>query len=214
MTALIAIVGGSGSGKSTLAQALRARLPAGAAVVVSEDRYYRDEGGRPGFDPAAFDFDDLSARDHALLLAHLSALKGGEAVTTPDYCFVTHRRLASGEAVAAAPVVLVEGAHLLCSDELAALFDLSVFIDTPPDVRFIRRLMRDQVERGRTVDSIVGQYLATVRPAYERWVGPCRERADIVIHDDSGAVALPEPRVLDRLLVPLLEHALVQGAGA
>ena len=124
-------------------------------------------GGKPGFDPLGFDFDDVDAKDHTLLATHLAALRAGETVDVPLYCFETHRRLASVATVSPAPLIVVEGAHLLCTAQLAALFDLRIYVDTPPDVRFIRRLIRDQIQRGRTADSVIQQYLATVRPAHQ-----------------------------------------------
>lgn len=207
---LIAIAGGSGSGKSTLATALDARLPAGTVTLVIEDAYYGDFGGKPGFDPAVFDFDDISAKDHGLLAEHLVALRAGQTVDAPLYCFETHRRLASQETITPAPLIVVEGAHLLCSPGLAALFDLRVYVDTPADVRFIRRLIRDQAQRGRTADSVIQQYLGTVRPAHERLVEPSRSRADIVIADHGGAVVPENPAELDRLLEPVLAHPLLK----
>lgn len=206
---LIAVAGGSGSGKSTLASALEARLPAGTVRLVIEDAYYGDYGGRPGFDAATFDFDDVTAKDHALLGEHLVALRAGGTVEAPLYCFETHRRLPSVDTIAPAPLIVVEGAHLLCSPELAALFDLRIYVDTPPDVRFIRRLIRDQAQRGRTADSVIQQYLATVRPAHERLIEPSRARADIVLVDDRGAVIPDDPAEFDRLLAPVLAHPLL-----
>jgi len=212
MALLIAIVGGSGSGKSTLAEALCDRLPAGAVTLVSEDAYYGDWGADPGFDPMAFDFDDVKARDHELLADHLALLKAGKAVEGPAYSFVTHRRLPGGQTLAAAPLIIVEGAHLLCSQRLIDLFDLKVFIHTPPDVRFIRRLLRDQAQRGRSVASIVGQYLATVRPAHLRLIEPSRTDADLVIDDDTARLVPDDPHEIDRLIAPVLEHPMVKAA--
>lgn len=204
VTLLIGIVGGSGSGKTTLARALAARLGDQAAMI-AEDSYYGDWGAEPGFDPATFDFDVVASRDHALMARHLAALKAGQAVEVPVYDFVTHRRLA-GEATRVGPstVVIVEGLHLFCTPEVAALFDLKVFVDTPADVRFIRRLIRDQAERGRTWDSVVAQYLATVRPAHVRQIEPSRVQAEIVILDEAGAVRLEDPLTVERLMAPIL----------
>jgi uridine kinase len=206
---LIAVSGGSGSGKSTLAAALQARLPGDTVRVVFEDAYYGDYGGEPGFDAATFDFDDVKAKDHGLLAEHLRALKGGEAVEGPVYCFSTHRRKPETERLDPSPVVVVEGAHLLCTPALAALFDLRIFVDTPPDVRFIRRLIRDQRERDRTAQSVIDQYLATVRPAHERLIEPSRVLADIIIADQRGAVIPNDPGEFDRLLAPVLAHPML-----
>ncbi len=211
---LIAVSGGSGSGKSTLAAALEARMPVGTVTLVIEDAYYGDHGGKPGFDPAGFDFDDVRAKDHAALIGDLAALKRGETVPAARYCFETHRRLPSVDTLAPSPLVVVEGAHLLCTPELAGIFDLRIFVDTPADVRFIRRLIRDQIQRGRTADSVIQQYLATVRPAHQRLIEPSRERADIVIADDRGAVVPDDPAEFDRLLAPVLAHPLLRGYAA
>ncbi len=209
MTVLVAITGGSGSGKSTLAAALQAALPAGVATIMSEDWYYRDCSAFPNFDPRTFDFDDIIIRDHALLIEHLQALRAGTAVTAPEYDFITHSRKAeAGSGVAPADVVIVEGSHLLCAMNIAAVFDLRVYLDTPDDVRFIRRLLRDQAERGRTARSIVDQYLATVRPAHHRLTGPSRARADVVIEDVTTTVDRPDPTAIARLAAPLLNHPL------
>lgn len=209
MTILIAITGGSGSGKSTLAEALLTGLTPGAAVLMREDSYYRDAASLPGFDAATFDFDDVAARDHDLLIADLMRLKDGEPVTAPIYSFIHHGREPDGEPIPAAPVVVVEGAHLLCTPALADLFDIRVFVDTPADIRFIRRLLRDQAERGRTAQSVIDQYLNTVRPGHERFTEPSRTRADFIVADATAAVRLDDPQAVVRLVAPVLAHPLL-----
>jgi uridine kinase len=209
MPLLIAITGGSGSGKSTLAETIAAALPTGAAVLLREDSYYLDAASLPGFDPTTFDFDDVSARDHDLLRKDLVRLKAGVPVVAPVYSFIHHGREPGGEPVAAAPVVIVEGTHLLCTPTVAELFDIRVFVDTPADIRFIRRLLRDQTERGRTAVSVIDQYLATVRPGHERLTEPSRVRADFVIADSTAAVRLDDPQAIVRLAAPLLAHPLL-----
>ncbi|WP_438852813.1 uridine kinase [Brevundimonas nasdae] len=211
MAILIAITGGSGSGKSTLAEALVSSLPQGAAVLVREDSYYRDAASVPDFNADTFDFDDVAARDHDLMIADLKALKDGRAVTAPVYSFIHHGREPEGEPIPAAEVVVVEGIHLLCTPELTQLFDIRVFVDTPADIRFIRRLLRDQAERGRSADSIVSQYLATVRPGHERLTEPSRVHADFVVADATAAVRLEDPQAVVRLAAPVLAHPLLQG---
>ncbi len=209
MTILIAITGGSGSGKSTLAETVAAALGPGQAVLLREDSYYRDAASLPGFDAATFDFDDVAARDHERLQADLAALKAGRDVTAPIYSFITHGREPGGEAVRAAPVVIVEGTHLLCTPSLSDLFDIRVFVDTPADIRFIRRLLRDQAERGRTASSVIDQYLKTVRPGHERLTEPSRTRADFIVADATAAVRLEDPQAVVRLAAPLLAHPLL-----
>ena len=207
MAILVAITGGSGSGKSTLAEGLSFALPDGATTVVSEDWYYRDCSAFPDFDPATFDFDDIAIRDHALFVQHLEALKAGQAVHAPVYDFATHSRAADrGQRVDPAPVVIAEGTHLLCSEAVAAVFDLRIYLDTPDDVRFIRRLLRDQEHRGRTARSVIEQYLATVRPAHFRLTHTSRERADVVVTDPSTTVEQPDMTAVADLVRPLLKH--------
>ena len=209
MAILIGITGGSGSGKSTLAEALYAALPADSTVLLREDSYYIDAAALPGFDPAAFDFDDVAARDHVLMAADLAALKAGRDIVAPVYSFIHHGREPVGEPVAAADVVIVEGTHVLCTPEVAALFDIRIFVDTPADIRFIRRLLRDQAERGRTSESVIHQYLATVRPGHERLTEPSRVQADFIIADTTAAVRLTDPQAVVRLAAPVLAHPLL-----
>ncbi len=206
MPVLIAITGGSGSGKSTLAEAVVAALRPGAAVLMREDSYYRDAASLPGFDATTFDFDDVAARDHDLLREDLLRLKAGKPVTAPVYSFIHHGREPEGEVIPVAAVVIVEGTHVLCTPEVANLFDIRVFVDTPADIRFIRRLLRDQAERGRTVDSVIDQYLKTVRPGHERLTEPSRTRADFIVADATAAVRLDDPQAVVRLAAPLLAH--------
>ncbi|MFS0709295.1 uridine kinase [Brevundimonas phoenicis] len=210
MTILIAITGGSGSGKSTLAEALVSSLPEGVATLLREDAYYLDAASVPGFDAATHDFDDVAARDHDLLIADLSALKSGRAITAPVYSFIHHGREPQGEPVTATDVVIVEGTHLLCTSALSALFDIKVFVDTPADIRFIRRLLRDQIERGRTAESVIQQYLGTVRPGHERLTEPSRVHADFIVADATAAVRLEDPQAVVRLAAPVLAHPLLE----
>ena len=209
MPILIAITGGSGSGKSTLAEALVAALPEGAAVLLREDSYYRDAASLPDFDPATFDFDDVAARDHELMARDLAALKTGCDIMAPVYSFIHHGREPGGEPVPAAEVVVVEGTHVLCTPDLVELFDIRVYVDTPADIRFIRRLLRDQVERGRTAESVIAQYLATVRPGHERLTEPSRVNADFIVADATAAVRLEDPQAVVRLAAPVLAHPLL-----
>jgi len=209
MTILVAITGGSGSGKSTLAEALVDGLVEGAAVLLREDSYYKDAASLPDFDAATFDFDDVAARDHELLQTHLKALKACQSVVAPVYSFIHHGREPEGQSLSPAPVIVVEGTHLLCTASLADLFDVRVFVDTPADIRFIRRLLRDQSERGRTAESVISQYLKTVRPGHERYTEPSRGRADFIVADATAAVRLEDPQAVVRLAAPVLAHPLL-----
>ena len=144
------------------------------------------------------------------MIRDLQALKAGEGVVAPVYSFIHHGREPGGEPVPAAQVVIVEGTHVLCTPALTALFDIRVFVDTPADIRFIRRLLRDQAERGRSADSVVAQYLATVRPGHERLTEPSRTHADFIVADATAAVRLEDPQAVVRLAAPVLAHPLLQ----
>jgi len=209
MSVLVAITGGSGSGKTTLANGLAAALAPGAASLLSEDWYYHDCAAFPNFDPSSFDFDDIRIRDHDLLVADLKRLKAGSSIQAPIYDFTAHARSTKRfQRVEPAPVLIAEGAHLLCSEAVAALFDLRVYLDAPDDVRFIRRLLRDQAHRGRTARSVIDQYLATVRPAHLRLTLASKERADIIVCDASTSVEHPDPEAVAALVEPLIKHPL------
>lgn len=210
MTAvLVAIVGGSGSGKTRIARTLLSELGPSKAALISEDSYYRDPKAWDHFDPLTYDFDHPQAKDHGLLIEHLMALKAGAVVNPPGYCFVEHRRQTGDVQLESRPLILVEGAHLLCTPDLAAAFDLRVFIDTPADIKFIRQLLRDQSERGRSEAAIIAQYLSTVRGAHERWIEPCRGLADLILEDQSVAVRLDPNAGPCPLVRRLLDHPLV-----
>ena len=186
-----------------------ASLPAGVASLMREDSYYRDAASVPGFDADTHDFDDVAARDHDLLIEHLTLLKQGQSLEAPLYSFIHPGRDPGGEPIPAAEVIIVEGTHVLCTPALTALFDIKVFVDTPADIRFIRRLLRDQNERGRTAQSVIHQYLLTVRPGHERLTEPSRTHADFIVADATAAVRLEDPQAVIRLAAPLLAHPLL-----
>lgn len=208
-TILVGISGGSASGKTTLAEAVRRGLEPVEARLIREDEYYVDGGSVPGFDPLRFNFDDVSAHDHALLGRHLSALKRGKPVDAPLYDFVTHRRAKETRHISPAEVILVEGIHVLSDPALTALFDLTVYVDAPSDVRLARRILRDVRERGRSVESVVVQYLRTVRPMHLKYTEPARDIADILV-ENHAAAADPELEALrpsfDTLARPVIER--------
>lgn len=188
---LIAITGGSGSGKSTLARALAAALAPLPVSLVSEDDYYLDSASIPGFDAARYNFDEPSARDHALLRAHLAALCEGRTVDKPTYDFASHARRRETTPLSPAPVMIVEGIHVLCDAGLAAAFDLRVFVDTPESLRLGRRLVRDCAPvdaggRARDPAGVFEQFFRTVAPMHDAHTGPSRLRADLVVADTEA----------------------------
>ena len=172
---VVGIAGGTASGKTTLAERAAART---GAALVTHDRYYRDADAHTNFDhPDALDTDGL--------VAHLDALRVGRPVDLPVYHFPTHKRLAETERLEPRPIVLVEGILVLASVELRRRLDLAVFVRAAADVRLIRRLRRDIAERGRDLDGVVRQYLATVRPMHDAWVEPSAAHAALVL-DGEG----------------------------
>lgn len=182
------IAGGSGSGKTTLTAALLNALP-GQAVLLQHDWYYRDHAGIPAAERDARNYDHPDAQETELLADHLAALRRGESIVAPQYDFATHTRKPETLSIAPRPLVVVEGINTLAAPALRAMFDVTVFVDAPADIRFIRRLQRDVVERGRTVESVIRQYLEQVRPMHERFVEPCRESADLVLSGEADPSA-------------------------
>ncbi len=183
---VIGVAGGSGCGKTLFAKALAARLRPRTVALISEDDYYRRLEG-PNVDPRRFDFDAPSARDHARLAADLARLRQGQAIAAPVYSFRRHAPLKRTIPTPAAQVVIVEGLHVLHAPEVRGLLDFSIFLEVDADIRFIRRLLRDTRERGRSVKSVTDQYLATVKPAHERYVEPGKALADLVLRYRAAA---------------------------
>jgi uridine kinase len=192
---LLAVTGGSASGKTRLAQAVAGHFAAQACYVIPEDDYYVDAGNMPGFDPAVFNFDEPAAKQHDLLAAHLDALRDGRSIETPQYDFATHCRCHHTIRRSPARVMIVEGLHLLTNPALAAVFDLTVFVDASDEIRFKRRLARDVAERGRTPESVYHQFETLVRPMHDAHVEPQKARAQLVIENmgQPDFVALAQP---------------------
>jgi uridine kinase len=172
---IVLIAGGTASGKSTLCRTLAARPD---VLLIEHDRYYKSAS--PGAN-----FDEPAALDTALLIAQLAALRQGEAVDLPIYDFARHARADGTDRAVAAPIVVVEGILVLCEPALRAVADLSVFVDAPADLRLARRLRRDLIERGRSAESVLNQYLATVRPMHNRWVEPAKAHAHLVLDGEQ-----------------------------
>lgn len=184
---LVGVAGGSGSGKSSLARALVATLGPARATVLAHDAYYRDGSALPPETRAAVNYDVPEAFDQALFLEHLAALRAGLTVRPPAYCFVTHRRTGYATAVTPRPIVVVEGILLLWEPAVRAALDLRIYLDAPEQVRLERRLARDVAERGRTTDTVLAQFAATVRHAHRTYVEPTRTMADLVL-STSGRI--------------------------
>jgi uridine kinase len=157
------------------------RAGASQISLIQHDAYYRDLSDLPLAQRALRNFDHPDALDNELLIAHLKELKAGRAIEMPVYDFTTHSRTAQTQLVEPHRVILVEGILIFEDKALRELMDVKIYVDTQADIRFIRRLKRDLEERGRTMESVVHQYLATVRPMHEQFVEPSKRYADIII---------------------------------
>jgi uridine kinase len=195
---LIGIAGGSGSGKTTIAVALASRFGPERVQVLVQDAYYKDRGNLPLEERAHQNYDHPDAFDEPLLLEHVRALKAGGAVDRPFYDYALHERSKETARVGPAPVVIVEGILVLALPALRELLDVKIFVDTDADVRILRRLRRDVAERGRTIDSVIAQYLGTVRPMHLAFIEPSKRHADVIVPEggrNDVAIHMLEARI-------------------
>ncbi len=182
-TMTVGVAGGSGSGKTTVVRKLVENVGEGpgAVAVVHHDAYYRDFSHLAPEERDEVNFDHPDALETSLLVSHLDALRDGKAVDVPVYDFTTHTRTDRTRRVEPARVVIVDGILVLAEPELRRRLDVRIYVDTDADVRFIRRLRRDLEERDRTLESVVEQYLETVRPMHLEFVEPSKRWADVII---------------------------------
>ncbi|MCZ8515975.1 uridine kinase [Paenibacillus filicis] len=187
---IIGIAGGTGSGKTTVARSVIDRLGEGVTFV-SQDNYYKDHAHLSFSERENINYDHPLAFDNELLLEHLKALKQLQTVQAPVYDFSNHAR-SKDETLELKPnkIVIIEGLHVLSDEPLRSILDIKVFVDTDPDVRILRRVLRDMNDRGRTIQSVYDQYLTTVKPMHEAFIEPSKKYADIIIpeggHNEVG----------------------------
>jgi uridine kinase len=198
-TLCIGVAGGTGSGKTTVATEIVRRVGRERIVIVNQDRYYHDLGHLEGDQRSHHNFDHPDAIEEQLLIEHVSLLKAGRPAPLPVYDFARHVRLSATEWVDPQPVILLEGILVLALPALRDLLDVKLFVDTDADLRFIRRLRRDMAERGRTVDGVVDQYLATVRPMHLEFVESSKRWADVII-PEGGFNTVALDLVISRIL--------------
>ena len=188
---VIGVAGGSGSGKTTVVQQIVDSLGDEQVTVLEHDRYYRDRTDLRLEERAALNYDHPDSLETDLLVAHLNALRAGQPIDVPRYDFARYARYAETETVAPRRAIIVEGILIFTDAALRRLMDVKVFVDTDDDTRFIRRLQRDLAERGRTVQSVIDQYLATVKPMHLEFVEPSKRYADVIIPQGGhNAVAI------------------------
>ena len=178
---VIGIAGGTGSGKTTVAQTIVERVGGEHIASLAHDSYYKDLSDLPVAQRADVNFDHPNSLDSEFMIEQLTQLKSGVAIEVPVYDFKTHSRTDHTLHVQPQPIILVEGILIFAEAGLRNLFDIKVFVDTDPDLRFIRRMERDIAERARTRESVVEQYLGTVRPMHLEFVEPSKRYADVII---------------------------------
>jgi uridine kinase len=188
---VIAIAGGSGSGKTTVANVILNNVGAQRIAYLPHDAYYRDLSDLPPLQRQQVNFDHPNSLETDLLIKHIEQLKSWKAVDLPIYDFAHHSRTDQFIHVEPKRVIIVEGILILVEARLRELFDIKIFVDTDPDLRFIRRLQRDIAERGRTLENVIHQYTTTVRPMHLEFVEPSKRYADIIIPEGGfNSVAL------------------------
>ena len=187
---IIGIAGGTGSGKTTMIKKIKNEFNEEISIL-SHDFYYKENSHLSFEERVELNYDHPNSFDTDLMIAHIKELKKGNTIQRPVYDFVIHNRTAETVAVNPAKVVIVEGILIFENKELLDLFDIKVFIDTDADVRIIRRLLRDVQERGRSLESVINQYLTTVKLMHEQFVEPSKRNADIIIPEGGyNVVAL------------------------
>lgn len=181
MVLTIGIAGGSGSGKTTIANKIIERVGKDRISFLEMDCYYKDLAHLALEDRKKINFDHPSSIDMELFIQHITLIRAGEPIEKPEYDFVSHTRRKEKTFIVPHPVLVVDGMFLYENQKLRDLIDIKTYVETASDIRFIRRLVRDIAERGRTPESVVNQYLETVRPMHLAFVEPSREYADVII---------------------------------
>lgn len=178
---VIGIAGGTGSGKTTVTNRIVDKLGAADIVILAHDSYYRDLSYYPGLKPSEINYDHPDSLETALLIQHISQLKAGQPAFQPIYDLTTHSRKKEVKLVEPRNIIIIEGILILVEKELRDLMDIKIYVDTDADERLLRRLRRDIQERGRSLESVMQQYMGTVKPMHLQFVEPSKHWADIII---------------------------------
>ena len=194
----IAVAGGTGSGKTTVSNAILEQVGSHNIAYLPHDAYYKDLADIPLIDGGTLNFDHPDALETSLMIEHVRRLQQGQAVNIPVYDFTRYVRTQHTQRVEPHPIILVEGILILAEPELRSLFDVKIYVDTDADLRLIRRLKRDIAERGRTAESVINQYMATVRPMHLEFVEPSKLFADVII-PEGGFNTVAIDMVADRI---------------
>lgn len=181
---LIIVAGGSASGKTTVVDKISKRLNSDSVTIIRHDDYYKDQSALSMEERVNTNYDHPNSLDNELLFKHLVLLLSGTSILKPTYDFINHTRDSKVEEINPTKVIILEGILPLQDEKIRALADIKIFVESDDDIRFIRRLKRDMKERGRTLDSVISQYLKTVKPMYHEFVKPSKRHADIIIPND------------------------------
>lgn len=182
----IGISGGSGSGKTTIVNKIYSEVPEKSICIIEHDAYYRDQSELTYEQRCKTNYDHPFAFDNDLFVEHIKSLKNGETIEKPIYDYEIHNRKKEKTVVEPKEIIIVEGLLVFYEERIRNLLDIKIFVDTDADIRIIRRIMRDMKERGRSLDSIMTQYLSTVRPAHEQFIEPSKKYADIIVNEGGN----------------------------
>ncbi len=202
---VIGVAGGSGSGKTTVARGIIERVGIQHVAYLPHDAYYRDLSHLPFEERTRVNFDHPNSLETELLVQHINLLKLDQAIQMPVYDFKNHIRTEEARIIHPQPIILVDGILIFAEPQLRSLFDVKIFVDTDSDIRFIRRLQRDILERGRTMESVIDQYMATVRPMYLEFVDYSKRHADVII-PEGGYNIVAMDMVVARIQELLHDH--------
>lgn len=183
---LLGITGGSGSGKTTVVQKIFSSLPKENILIIEQDSYYKDQSNLTYGERVKANYDHPLSFDNDLLIEHLKMLINGETIQKPIYDYEVHNRKKETITVEPKDIIIFEGILILEDERIRDLLDIKIFVDTADDIRIIRRIMRDIKERGRTLESVIDQYLKTVRPAHMQFIEPSKKYADIIIPEGGN----------------------------
>jgi uridine kinase len=181
---LILVAGGSASGKSTVVQEILEKAGLDDVLIIKHDDYYLDQSDLPLEERYQTNYDHPSSLDNELLFSHLCQLMQGEMIEKPTYDFVMHTRAKQTEIIYPKPIIIIEGILILENEKIRNLSDMNLFVELDDDTRFIRRLLRDMNERGRSLESVIAQYDKTVKPMFHKYIKPTKRFADVIIPND------------------------------
>lgn len=199
---VIGVTGGSGSGKTTVSQDIIKRLAGESVVMIPQDAYYHDQSDKNMDERRMTNYDHPDSLDNELLISQLKQLLERKTIEQPVYDYTNHTRSTKKVTIQPADVIILEGVLLFTEAKLRDLLNIKIYVDTDDDLRFIRRMQRDIVERGRTVDSVVNQYLETVKPMYHQFVEPTKRYADIILPEGGAntvGIGMLEAQIRDIL---------------